>query len=137
VIGFRLVQTQITLERDSRAIALVTTSELAPLRLTPVSTSVPAGAHANYRGRPGIDIAVLSTELLPQAPSGETYQAWVRHGETWTSLGTFSVAADGTAQLIAEDRALVNPPDTVEITVEHSGGASTPSANVVLAWSPG
>jgi RNA polymerase sigma-70 factor, ECF subfamily len=134
VIGFQLVQTQITLERDARAIALVTTSELTPLRLTPVSGSVPAGAHANYRGRPGVDIAVVSTELLPAAPSGETYRAWARHGDTWTSLGTFAVAADGSAQVVAEDPALATAPDAVEITLEHGQGARAPSGDVVLAW---
>src|SRR5215467_11917674 len=91
VVGVRLVQTQVALERDQRAIAMVTTSEVVPLRLTPApgSSGVPAGAHANYRSRDGVDVGVLSTELLPPAPSGQTYQAWVRHGTTWTSLGTF------------------------------------------------
>src|SRR5579864_2846726 len=71
LVGAKFVQTQITLDRDQRAIALVTTSELVPLRLTPAPSApsfVPAGAHANYRSRPGVDIAVLSTELLPAAP---------------------------------------------------------------------
>ncbi len=135
VIGFRLVQTQTTLDRQSRAIALVTTSELTPLRLTPVSAdAAPPTAHANYRGRDGVNVAVLSTEFLPTAPSGKTYQAWVRHGDTWTSLGTFSVNPDGTAQVIAEDPALATAPDSVEITLEPSGGSQTPSGQAVLAW---
>jgi RNA polymerase sigma-70 factor (ECF subfamily) len=136
VIGFRLVQTQATLDRQSRAIALVTTSELTPLRLTPVTGAiVPPEAHANYRGRDGVDDAVLSTELLPTAPAGQTYQAWVRHGDTWTSLGTFSVNPDGTAQVVAEDPALATSPNSVEITLEPSGGSHTPSGQPVLAWS--
>src|SRR5207302_7479619 len=49
VLGFRLVQTQSALEREQRALVLVTTSDLAPSRLTPVTAGVPAGAHANYR----------------------------------------------------------------------------------------
>jgi RNA polymerase sigma-70 factor (ECF subfamily) len=135
VIGFRLVQTQATLDRQSRAIALVTTSELTPLRLTPVSGGVvPATAHANYRGREGVDVAVLSTEFLPTAPAGKTYQAWVRHGDAWTSLGTFSVNPDGTAQVVAEDAALSTPPDAVEITLEPGVGSRTPTGEVVLAW---
>jgi RNA polymerase sigma factor (sigma-70 family) len=138
VVGLRLAQTQMTLERQSRAIALVTTSELTPLRLTPVSTSVaPPGAHANYRGREGTSVAVLSTELLPAPPSGQTYQAWVRHGDMWTSLGTFAPRADGSAQLVAEDAALATPPDAVAITLELSSGSATPSAEVVLAWPNG
>jgi RNA polymerase sigma-70 factor (ECF subfamily) len=136
VIGFRLVQQQATLDRQSRAIALVTTSELAPLRLTPASATVaPANAHANYRGREGVNVAVLSTEFLPAAPAGQTYQAWARHGDAWASLGTFSVTADGTAQVVAEDTALATPPDRVEITLEPVGGSQTPSGEAVLVWS--
>jgi RNA polymerase sigma factor (sigma-70 family) len=135
VIGFRLVQTQITLDRDQRAIAMVTTSELVPLRLTPAAgASVPSGAHANYRGRPGVDIAVLSTELLPPAPAGQTYHAWVHHGEVWTSLGSFTPDANGAAQLVAQDAALTQTPDAVEITLERGGGHFAPEGNVVLAW---
>ncbi|MBV9326370.1 MAG: sigma-70 family RNA polymerase sigma factor [Chloroflexi bacterium] len=135
VIGFRLIQTQAAVDRQARAIALVTTSELTPLRLTPVNTDIaPAAAHANYRGRDGNDVAVLSTEFLPTPPAGKTYQAWVQHGGAWTSLGTFTPNADGTAQLIAEDPALAKPPDTVSVTLEASGGSQTPTGEVVLAW---
>ncbi|MBV9582414.1 MAG: sigma-70 family RNA polymerase sigma factor, partial [Chloroflexi bacterium] len=135
VVGFRLIQTQAAADRQARAIALVTTSELTPLRLTPVSADVaPAEAHANYRGRDGNNVAVLSTEFLPTPPSGKTYQAWARHGDTWTSLGTFTTNADGTAQLIAEDPALSTPPDAVLITLEPSGGSHAPTGQPVLAW---
>jgi RNA polymerase sigma-70 factor (ECF subfamily) len=135
VVGFRLIQTQETADRQSRAIALVTTSELTPLRLTPVSADVaPPNAHANYRGRDGVNVAVLSTEFLPKAPAGKSYQAWVRHGDAWTSLGTFTPNADGTAQLIAEDPALATPPDAVSVTLEPSGGSQRPTGEGVLAW---
>jgi RNA polymerase sigma-70 factor (ECF subfamily) len=139
VVGFRLVQTQITLDRDARAIAMVTTSDLVPLRLTPAASAVgvPAGAHANYRGRPGVDLGVLSTEVLPPAPAGQTYQAWARHGDTWTSLGTFAPNADGAAQVVAQDSALVNAPDAVEITLEPGSGSRVPGGQVVLVWPNG
>ena len=134
IVGFKLVQTQTVLDRDARAIAMVTTSEVAPLRLTPASASVPAGAHANYRSRQGVDLAVLSTELLSPAPSGKTYQAFARHGQTWTSLGTFTPNADGTAQVIAEDSALTTPPDQLVVTLEPSGGSAAPTGETILAW---
>jgi RNA polymerase sigma-70 factor (ECF subfamily) len=139
VVGVRLVQTQITLDRDSRAIAMVTTSELVPLRLTPAATAVgiPSGAHANYRGRPGVDLAVLSTELLPPAPAGQTYQAWARHGDTWTSLGTLVPNAEGAAQVVAQDAALAETPDAVEITLESGSGSRAPGGQVVLVWPNG
>jgi RNA polymerase sigma-70 factor (ECF subfamily) len=139
VVGFRLVQTQTMLDRDARAIAMVTTSDLVPLRLTPAAsaTGVPAGAHANYRGRSGTDLAVLSTELLPPAPTGQTYQAWARHGDAWTSLGTFVPNAEGAAQVIAQDSALVSTPDAVEVTLEPGSGSRAPSGQAVLVWPNG
>jgi RNA polymerase sigma-70 factor (ECF subfamily) len=133
-LGYRYVQNQIALQREQRALILVTTSDLVPMRLTPAGPGVPAGAHANYRGRPGVDLAVLTTELLASPPTGESYQAWVRHGATWTSLGTFAPDRDGAAQVIAESPALTTPPDAVEITLEPSSGSQAPTGQVVVAW---
>ena len=135
VVGFRLLQVQAAQDRQARAIALVTTSELSPLRLTPANAQLaPAGAHAKYLARDGNNVAVLSTELLPPPSAGKTYQAWARHGTTWTTLGTFTPNPDGTAQLIAEDPALATAPDAVEITLEPSSGSQSPGPEVVLAW---
>jgi RNA polymerase sigma-70 factor (ECF subfamily) len=134
LVGFRYVQSQIAFERDERALDQVTTSDLVPLRLTPASADVPSGAHANYRGRAGTNLAVLSVEALPSAPAGHTYQAWVRHGTLWTSLGEFTMRPDGTARLIAETQALASPPDEVEITLEAGGGAQAPGGPIMLAW---
>jgi hypothetical protein len=134
-VGFRYVQTQIALERDERVFVMLTTSDLAPLRLTPAAGSnLPSIAHANYRGRPGNTLAVLNAEALPALPAGRVYQAWVHHAEGWTSLGTFTPDAEGAARLIAESSTLATAPDAVQITTEPSGGAPTPTAPVLLAW---
>ena len=85
IVGFRYVQIQADQDRDERALTLVTTSDLVPLRLTPSSAGVPATAHANYRGRAGTPLAVLTTERLPAPPPGRAYAAWVRHGDVWTA----------------------------------------------------
>ena len=140
VVGVRLVQSESAFQRDERALSLVTTSELVPLRLTPTAGSaglLPNDAHANYRGRAGTALAVLTVEHLPPASVGQTYQAWVRHGERWTSLGAFVVQADGAARLIADDAALATAPDSVAVTVEPGGGSTTPGQSVVLSWSAG
>jgi RNA polymerase sigma-70 factor (ECF subfamily) len=136
VVGVRYVQSQLAYERDERALSLVTTSELVPLRLTPASANVPAGAHANYRGRAGNQLAVLTTEALPAPPAGQVYQAWAGHGGQWTSLGTFVPAPDGTARVIAENPALATTPDALEISLEPTGGSSSPTGPVVLSWTP-
>jgi RNA polymerase sigma-70 factor (ECF subfamily) len=134
LVGFRYVQTQIALDRQQRATNLVTTSELTPLRLTPASAIVPVGAHAKYFGRAGTNLAVLTAELLPAPPNGRAYQAWARHGEKWTSLGTFTTDADGTAHLVAEDASLATSPDALEITLEPPSGSQSPTGEVVLSW---
>jgi len=134
LVGFRYVQSQMAYERDERALDQVTTSDVVPLRLTPATADVPAGAHANYRGRAGGNLAVLSVEALPSPPPGRTYQAWVRHGTRWTSLGEFAMRSDGTARLIAESAELASPPDQVEITLEPGGGAQAPGGPVILSW---
>lgn len=133
VLGLRYVELQRAYERDERAIPILTISELTPLRLTPASTEVPAGAHANYRGRPGTGLVVLTTELLPPLPGGRVYRAWVRHADRWTSLGTLAPDTDGVARLIAEGPELATPPDSVEITVE-SAESPTPAGQVILTW---
>lgn len=74
-------------------------SDLAPLRLTPAAADVPAGAQANYRGRAGNSLAILTVEALP-SPSGQTYAAWVRHADHWTMLGTFAPQRDGTSRQV-------------------------------------
>jgi RNA polymerase sigma factor (sigma-70 family) len=135
VVGFRLLQTQLQLEREARAVALVTTSDNVPRRLTPApDAAVPSNAHANYRSRPGVDLAVLSTEFLPPAPAGRTYTAWVRTGGSWTSLGTFMTNPDGTAQLVTQEPALAQTPEAIEITLEPAGASQSPGGDVVLAW---
>jgi RNA polymerase sigma-70 factor, ECF subfamily len=138
VVGFRYVQSQVALNRDERALTLVTTSDLAPFRLTPAATvtaaQLPASAHANYRGRPGTSLAVLTAEGLPVPPAGRAYQAWVRHGQSWTAIGMLQPEADGTARLIAENDVLATPPDAVEITAEQGSGSQAPSDSVLLAW---
>ena len=135
VVGVRSVQTQLAYEQDQRALSLVTTSELVPLRLTPASAAVP-GAHANYRGRAG----QLSRRAHHRSTTGATglpdAPGVAGHGGQWTSLGTFTTAADGTARVIAENPALATTPDAVQITLEPTGGSSSPTGPVVLSWTP-
>jgi RNA polymerase sigma-70 factor (ECF subfamily) len=120
--GLRYLQIQREYDRDERAVALVTTSDLTPLRLVPASSDIPPEAHANYRARPGNNLAVLTAEHLP---AGAQYEAWIRHGNQWTSLGTVTTDAAGTARLIAENPTLASPPDSIEIRA---------GDQVVLAW---
>ena len=136
VVGVRYMQTQTAYQLDERALTLVTMSELAPLRLSPATSDLPAGAHATYRGRAESNLAVLTAEGLPALGEGKTYQAWVRAGDQWTSLGTLMADPDGTARVIAENAVLASSPNSVEVTVESAAGSQTPSDTVVLRWLP-
>src|SRR5881397_3904698 len=132
-LGVRYRSEHAALERYDRALSMVTASDSVNLRLGPVS-GTPEEAHARYRGRPGVGIVVLAFSKLPPAPAGKTYQAWVRHGATWTSLGTARPDAEGSARLIAESPALAALPEALEVTVEPRAGSAVPSGPVVLAW---
>jgi len=133
-LGIRYRSEHTTLARYDRALSLVTASDSVNLRLGPVPGTAEA-THARYRGRPGAGIAVVTFSEFPPAPAGQTYQAWARHGATWTSLGTVSPDAGG-ARLIAESPALAALPDALEVTREPRTGSAAPSGPVVVAWVP-
>ncbi len=134
-LGIRYGAEQAELERHDRALSMLTASDSVNLRLAPV-TGTPEEAHARYRSRPGAGIAVVTFSQFPPAPAGETFQAWARHGATWTSLGTAEPAPDGSARLIAESPALAALPDGLEVTLEPRPGSPAPSGRVVVEWTP-
>ncbi len=57
--GLRESAHQAALRRLDRALRLVTNSEVVPRRLGP-APGINAAAHGNYRGRSGVDLAVLT-----------------------------------------------------------------------------
>ncbi|HET7265095.1 MAG TPA: sigma-70 family RNA polymerase sigma factor [bacterium] len=121
---------------DGRALALLTSSETAAIRLD-AAPGVPPETHAVYRGHTGATIAVLNLEKFRPAPAGEAYQAWVRHGETWTSLGTIRPDAGGEARLIVEGPAVDRLPDAIEVTLEPARGSPSPHGPVIVTGRPG
>jgi RNA polymerase sigma-70 factor (ECF subfamily) len=118
---------------DERAIELVTSSEVTPLRLEPAG-EVTSDVHATYRARPGTALAVLTLSHFEPAPEGNSYQAWVRHGAVYTSLGLARPDASGHARLIAEGAALALAPDALLVTVEPEAGSAAPTGRAVVAW---
>ena len=133
-LGIRYRSEDATLARFDRALTLVTASDSVNLRLGPVP-GTPEATHARYRGRPGAGIAVVTFSEFPPAPAGQIYQAWARHGATWTSLGTMLPDAGG-GRLIAESPALAALPDALQVTLEPGTGSAAPSGPVVVAWVP-
>ena len=118
---------------DQRALDLVTSSDVKPIRLE-AAPGVPAETHANYRSRPGTPLAVLSLSKLAPAPAGQVYQAWLRHEGAWVSLGTAVPDADGKARLVAQGPAVAAPAEALQVTLEPAPGSVAPSGPLVIAW---
>ena len=135
--ALKSLNAQLGYDRDERALALVTTSDVIPLRLAPVpaAANLPAVAHGHYRSRPGADIAVLTVSGLPPSPESTVYQAWVSSAGQWTSLGVLHLDATGATRIIAEGPALAAAPDVVEVTLEPASGGPLPTGPAVLTWS--
>ena len=119
--------------RDERALDLVTSSDVHPLRLEAVS-GTPAEAHANWRARPGTTLGVLSLSHLPAPPPGFVYQAWLQHEGVWHSLGTALPDADGKARIVAEQDAVAFAPDALRVTLEPESGSKAPLGRAILTW---
>jgi RNA polymerase sigma-70 factor, ECF subfamily len=135
--GLREHARQNAWRRQERALNLVTNSEVVPRRLGPAPGIDPA-AHGNYRGRSGIDLAVLTLSHLDPARPGYEYRAWASHGGRWTLLGRVQVDNDGHSLMICEDTELASPPDQVEVTLEPVGhrvaAGSSPDGPPVVRW---
>jgi RNA polymerase sigma-70 factor (ECF subfamily) len=135
--GLFTIDQQAALHRRDRALRLVTNSDVVPRRLGPAPGINPA-AHGNYRGRAGVDLAVLTLSYLDPAPAGFEYRAWASHQGRWTLLGRATLEREGHSLIIAEGPALRSLPDQVLVTVElivHRAGA-TPSGPEVVVWPP-
>jgi RNA polymerase sigma-70 factor (ECF subfamily) len=135
--GLYEIDQQAALRRRDRALRLVTNSEVVPRRLGPAPGINPA-AHGNYRGRPGVDLAVLTLSQLAPAPDGYEYRAWASHGGRWTLLGRVQLDTQGHSLIIAEDRELIAPPDRLLVTLEpitrRAGAGTAPTGPPLIRW---
>ncbi len=125
-------------ERDAaalngRALRLVTSSDVVPLRMTPAADDG-SGLHATYRGRAGTPTAVVTLTHFPPAPAGRTYRAWARRGGRWAPLGVVAPGADGTGLLVVERDDVSVPPDALEVTMEASDRGDAPTVEPVVRW---
>jgi anti-sigma-K factor RskA len=76
--------------------------------------------------------AVMVLEGLGRAPAGKTYEVWVIKGTTPTRAGLFS---GGGRSVVGVDRT-VGRDTIVAVTLEHAGGADTPTTTPVVASQP-
>ncbi len=121
------------LERQGAALRLVTSSDVAPLRLAN-APGTPSETHGNYRGRPGSSVAVLTISNLEAAPRGRLYRAWGMFGGRWQLLGTILPDDRGSDLLVVEGSHLKALPSALTVTLESDEPRATPVGPPVLAW---
>ncbi len=122
-----------TVNRQERALRLVTSSDAVARRLT-AAPGVPAPLHGIYRGRSGVPVGILTVSNLPTAPQGQVYRAWALHNGQWTALGVVHPDRNGSDLMIIEASALATPPESVKVTLEPTNGSNTPTGSTVIQW---
>jgi RNA polymerase sigma-70 factor (ECF subfamily) len=121
--------------RYADALRLVTFSDVVPRRLVPPSgPRTERERHGNYRGRPGVPLAVLTVSHLAPAPAGYAYQAWGEFGGRWFRLGIVQPGNDGHDLLIPEGPHLKLAPTALRVTLEPPGTPRGPSGPAVVVW---
>ncbi len=80
--------------------------------------------------RLGDERAVLVAEDLPSPPEGETYQAWILREDMPEPAGLFEPNDTGAAAAPLEGS--IEGADAVAVTVEPSGGSSSPTSDPLM-----
>jgi len=91
------------------------------------------GAAQEVRGevvRLGDERAVLVAEELPSPPEGETYQAWIMREDVPEPAGLLEPNDTGAAAAPLEGS--IEGADAVAVTVEPSGGSSSPTSDPLI-----
>ena len=131
-------QHRAALGRDERALAMLTGSRMAALRLTPPAAqgAPELGPHATYRAEPGGTLVVFTLANLPAPPAGTVYRLWRLAGGAWQALAEPAPDPQGRQRLLLE--APSQPwPEALRLTLEPRGGAgAAPAGQLVLAWEP-
>lgn len=135
VLEMQLRDRQSTLDLNTHALQVVTSSDTVAVRLVAAPGVNPA-SHGEYRSRPGDDLAVLTASRFEPAPAGRVYQAWARYGDAWMSLGVFELDETGHGLLLADQHGQGAPAE-LEVTIEPAGGSPAPTGAVVVAWTGG
>ncbi len=91
------------------------------------------GAAQEARGevvRLGDERAVLVADDLPSPPEGETYEAWILREDVPEPAGLFKPNDTGAAAAPLEGS--IEDADAVAVTVEPSGGSSSPTSDPLM-----
>jgi hypothetical protein len=131
----RQVQQSRQFALEQRALWLVTSSDIVPLRLEPVA-GVDPQTHATYRARPGESLAVFTFSNFAPAGPGQTYRIWARTGQGWINLGNVPLDEFGNGRLVIENPAFATTPVQLEVTLEPTGNAAQEPSEAarVIVW---
>jgi len=134
-LGTRLRDRQQTLDRNTEALRVVTSSDTIQVRLV-AAPGVAETTHGEYRSSPGHDLAVLTASHFAPAPVDRVYQAWAEYQGGWESLGVLTPDDEGHAMVIVDQRGR-GVPAALQITLEPSPGSDVPTGAVVVTWTGG
>ena len=132
-IGLGIYSLSLSNDLESTRSALTAQENAAALLADPSATSV---ALETGTGRlvVGDDrAAVLVLNDLPAAPADKTYQAWIVDDQGPVSAGTFAPTGDQAVVPLPQG---VPAGAVVAVTIEESGGASTPTLPPLAASDP-
>lgn len=132
-IGLGIYAVSLSNDLDSTRSALTAQENAAALLADPSATSVAlqSGTGRLVVGSKGDAVLVLND--LPAAPAGKTYQAWIVEGQLPISAGIFESTGDRAVVPIPQ---AVPAGAVVAVTVEESGGASSPTLPPLAASEP-
>lgn len=119
--------------REERALRLVTSSDVKPIRLSPAPGVDPA-THGSYRGQPGNPTAVMTFTAFPPAPPGRAYRVWIARRNGWTLVGTVRPDASCRDLLVLEGPEVAEPPASLRVTLEPSDEVIEPTGPTIVAW---
>jgi anti-sigma factor RsiW len=108
---------------------------MAPQTVARQLASVDRNASAMIYMQPDLTRAVLVIHGMPKLAPGKIYQFWLTKPGAQVPATTFDVDEHGMATLMIEAPAPVDQYAQVMVTVEHSGGSTQPSDQIVLSGS--
>jgi anti-sigma factor RsiW len=125
--AIKQMQTQIA--RDQQVTVFIS----APQTLTRVLESADRHARATIYMQPTSAQAVLVVAGMPPPAPGMTYQVWLAKPGLQVPLTTFDVSDDGPTVLQINAPAPISHFDQAMVTLEPAGGATQPSATIMLS----
>lgn len=108
--------------------------ELRAINLPTAAEGEVSGATGRVVWTAGEGEAVLIAQDFPELTPDMAYQAWVRRGETLTSLGVFRVDDTGRGALTFDAALLGDSFDILGVTREPLGGSPGPTSGPVVRW---